>query len=209
MCGIEKPLDEFYENKRYRGGYTRRCKSCIAAAAVEWAASNPQRRRDIRLGWNSRNKDQKCESARSLRERNLADGGDDYRKSELERAARWRKENPEKVAATEKRARRKRIETKPHEERARGQRATARRRHRIEIADGVGVSGDDIKIAMKHQKGKCWWCGCRLEKDYHVDHRIALSKGGRHDPSNIVLACPKCNLRKNSKMPWEFCGRLL
>ena len=37
----------------------------------------------------------------------------------------------------------------------------------------------------------------------HVDHIIPLSKGGKHIPSNLAVACDKCNEHKHSKLPYE------
>jgi 5-methylcytosine-specific restriction endonuclease McrA len=48
-----------------------------------------------------------------------------------------------------------------------------------------------------------------LAKGYHVDHRVPLSRGDSNDISNIVLACPHCNLSKGAKLPEDFAGRLL
>ena len=50
------------------------------------------------------------------------------------------------------------------------------------------------------------------KKDYHIDHIMPLSKGGRHTISNLVVSCPTCNLQKNAKDPYQFAqerGRLL
>jgi 5-methylcytosine-specific restriction endonuclease McrA len=82
------------------------------------------------------------------------------------------------------------------------------RRARLMGSGGRGVTSEDIALQMKQQKGRCWWCGFKLT-DYHVDHRIALAAGGEHDPSNIVISCPHCNVSKLTKTPAEFCGRLL
>lgn len=57
----------------------------------------------------------------------------------------------------------------------------------------------------------CHWCGKKCAKSYHIDHYVPLSKGGKHEISNLVIACPKCNIRKNAKDPYEFAasvGRL-
>jgi 5-methylcytosine-specific restriction endonuclease McrA len=76
--------------------------------------------------------------------------------------------------------------------------------------DAVGeFSSSDIELMLRQQKEKCYWCGKPLNGEYHVDHRIPLSKGGKNDPSNIVISCPHCNLSKGAKMPWEWIGRLL
>lgn len=37
-----------------------------------------------------------------------------------------------------------------------------------------------------------------------VDHVEAYSKGGRHDESNFVTACNKCNARKNAKKAGDY-----
>jgi 5-methylcytosine-specific restriction endonuclease McrA len=57
----------------------------------------------------------------------------------------------------------------------------------------------------------CYWCSTKCKTKYHVDHYKPLSKGGKHEVSNLVIACPTCNLRKNAKDPLEFAasvGRL-
>lgn len=57
----------------------------------------------------------------------------------------------------------------------------------------------------------CYWCAVKCKTKYHVDHYKPLSRGGRHEVSNLVIACPTCNLRKNAKDPLEFAasvGRL-
>lgn len=86
--------------------------------------------------------------------------------------------------------------------------ASARKR-----AKALKASGDhyaiDLEQMYKSQKGLCWWCGKPLPKNFHVDHRIPLSRGGTNDPGNLCGACPECNLEKSDQMPWEFCGRLL
>lgn len=35
MCGVEKPLTEFYQNRLARGGYDARCKPCKIEAAKQ------------------------------------------------------------------------------------------------------------------------------------------------------------------------------
>lgn len=70
-------------------------------------------------------------------------------------------------------------------------------------------SASDVRLLEKTQKGLCWWCGCVLNGKYHIDHRIALSRGGTNWPNNLCLACADCNLSKSSKLPHEWNGRLI
>ena len=67
----------------------------------------------------------------------------------------------------------------------------------------------DIKLIYERQGGRCWYCQCDLNGEYHADHRIPLSRGGSNDASNIVVACPFCNLSKGDKLPHEWSDRLL
>lgn len=41
-----------------------------------------------------------------------------------------------------------------------------------------------------------------------IDHKIPLSRGGRHDPSNLTMACGRCNSRKRSLTESEFKEKL-
>jgi hypothetical protein len=71
--------------------------------------------------------------------------------------------------------------------------------------DVQGDASPAILIAIYEiQQGLCAYCECELNGDYHVEHMTPLSQGGAHDWSNIALACPTCNLRKNAKTVEEF-----
>mgnify|MGYP005995427875 CR=1 FL=1 len=40
-------------------------------------------------------------------------------------------------------------------------------------------------------------------KDMEMDHLIPVSKGGKHEASNIKMACGKCNKVKGAKLLQE------
>jgi 5-methylcytosine-specific restriction endonuclease McrA len=106
----------------------------------------------------------------------------------LERSKQWSKKNP---------ARRKSI-VKAY---------TARRRSQEKTGDPTRVVHEWETSAKK----VCYWCGVKCQKNYHIDHYQPLSKGGAHTVANLVIACPRCNLTKNAKDPYEFAasvGRL-
>ncbi len=68
---------------------------------------------------------------------------------------------------------------------------------------GAGVKRigrDFLKVLLERQGWVCA-CGCRrsLWAGYHVDHIVAIARGGKHEESNIQLLSPRCNLRKSSK----------
>jgi 5-methylcytosine-specific restriction endonuclease McrA len=73
--------------------------------------------------------------------------------------------------------------------------AAARRR-------GAGVAkipAGWVKRLWQAQRGLCALCRAWLGPRFHVDHRIAVSRGGRHELGNLQLCCPRCNLRKSNK----------
>jgi len=87
-------------------------------------------------------------------------------------------------------------------------RAYKMRRKNIEVD---GASSSEVAAWAKSEIKVCHWCGVKCESDYHIDHYFPLSKGGKHDISNLVISCPTCNVRKNAKDPYKFAqqrGRL-
>lgn len=83
------------------------------------------------------------------------------------------------------------------------------RRDRLQAAPGHHTRADEL-AQRQRQRNRCYYCGARLGQDWTIDHVIPISRGGSDDPSNLVAACPACNLRKYAKMPheWPACGRL-
>ena len=53
----------------------------------------------------------------------------------------------------------------------------------------------------------CHWCQQTFDPEHcHADHVIPLSRGGEHSLSNLVIACARCNLRKNARLPEVWSG---
>lgn len=52
------------------------------------------------------------------------------------------------------------------------------------------------------QNGLCFFCGMDLwHKTRTIDHWIPRSKGGKDEPSNMVLTCLPCNAIKKDFLP--------
>lgn len=83
----------------------------------------------------------------------------------------------------------------------------ARKNHLIRKARKANaVIGDTAPImaweaAWRRKKQvRCYWCnGVFAGIDCHLDHVIALSKGGKHEIGNLCVSCSRCNLKKNAK----------
>ena len=60
-----------------------------------------------------------------------------------------------------------------------------------------------IKSKMEAQGYECVYCKVSVKEKYHVDHIVPLAKGGKHEPSNIQILCPSCNLKKSTKLDFK------
>jgi len=61
------------------------------------------------------------------------------------------------------------------------------------------------RTVMQRDQGRCAYCG---ESADTVDHVVPRSRGGRHEWTNVVAACRRCNHRKAdrllSEIGWEL-----
>lgn len=79
----------------------------------------------------------------------------------------------------------------------------AARRSAAAKANGGNITVEEKASLFVAQEGLCFYCSESLvDKEggnqYHCDHFVALTNGGRSDLENSVLACTRCNLLKNS-----------
>ena len=52
---------------------------------------------------------------------------------------------------------------------------------------------------------KCEYCGVDLnEKDFQIDHKIPLSRNGKHSIDNLAISCKECNNLKGTMTSEEF-----
>src|SRR5262249_50512881 len=84
--------------------------------------------------------------------------------------------------------------TREYKQTERGKRAVIvsahRRRVRVKGAEGHHNS-DDIEVQYRSQKGKCWHCGKKLNRQFEVDHLMPLAKSETNWQNNIVYSCKK------------------
>jgi 5-methylcytosine-specific restriction endonuclease McrA len=69
-----------------------------------------------------------------------------------------------------------------------------------------GAKTDDPKVSALIRSWKlkpeftCRWCGVLFPREkLHIDHIIPVSKGGKHECSNVCESCWLCNIRKRNK----------
>lgn len=118
----------------------------------------------------------------------------------------WKKNNPEKVNAQNRRWSHKNPEKV----------LQFTRNYRIKNPDSVSNNNHkrrDLKInngtfvvtksfIKKLYSSDCVYCGSK--EKIQADHVIPLTKGGRHSEGNLVPACQKCNLDKRGRTITEW-----
>lgn len=107
----------------------------------------------------------------------------------------WHKKNP-----TYERVRSRRRYREDENYRLRIHEASNVRRRNLDRA----LSPAEIKEVFALTEGECLYCG---DPATTIDHYIPLARGGKHEVSNLVPACRRCNCKKSTKLPSEFLAR--
>lgn len=200
---------------------TRMCLQCSPIFQKKWRSTLSDDRRE------QQNKDQKRRYGASP-ERYRAYGRANYEKHKEQRKAsvlayyrlntekcqaaakEWRQKNPDRARAIARKwaqnnadAMREWREANPAKVKAYAALNKSRRRARIEATPGHFTKSDIDRI-RRLQAGKCAYCKASLESGYHIDHIVALCRGGTNFPSNLQLCCGPCNVRKSARDPIEF-----
>ena len=70
-----------------------------------------------------------------------------------------------------------------------------------------------IKELRRKRKFCCYYCKKQFStKLAHIDHIVAIAKGGEHAISNLCASCKKCNLSKHAQSLREWtpeCGQAM
>lgn len=188
-CGERKSLSEFGPDARCALGVKGQCRACVAAYKRKRRKINPEiAHQEGKDALRRYQKKMSGPDAAAVKEKKRK-YDQEYRIRNRERLRHYerhrRVRNAEAVRAIKKsyKARRRQIE--------RG-----------------GMSGPEMTAWQESQAKICHWCGSSCESDFHADHYVPLSKGGKHQPGNLVIACSACNLKKNAKHPAEFANSL-
>lgn len=135
-----------------------------------------------------------------------------------ERCRRWYARNIEKEQARARAKRKKSIERYREYSRAYNSdnlpklAAIARNRRARQKGNGGSHTSEDIRGIFVAQRGKCACCQTKLGSRYHVDHIVAIAKGGANGKRNLQILCAPCNQSKSARDPIDFMrmqGRLL
>ena len=192
-------VQHYKENKeeiaRQRAEYRRENREAIKQRGAKYYQENKDKVLQRQARHYQEHKEEIDERHAEYRQRHKAERtryDAEYRHENKEKiakqVARWQRENPEKV---------KRRNAK---------------RHALKAETSVDLTTDQIeeidqiyRKAGEKPKVRCYLCGELISKGHrHVDHIEPLSKGGKHLPSNLAVACDTCNLSKQDKLPNEI-----
>ncbi len=185
----DKPLKEMTEEERKAYNceavkrYYRRNREKVLAYNREWRIKNKERFAAMKRAWEKANPDK----VKAQKKRERTKHGARY----TAYLSKWQKDNPEKCSAYRKKHYANNPETAFN--------SVYKRRHTLK-ADGGKLSRGLTKRLYVQQKGLCAICSLAMEGVFHRDHIIPISKGGKHEDSNIQLTHPKCNLSKGNKL---------
>ena len=132
----------------------------------------------------------------------------------MESTKRWRDKNRDSYNAKRRvdecvKERRRLYQRKLYNENPEPLKLKSRLRRRYIKNVGGSHTVEDIKNLLVVQSGRCYWCCKPCSERYHVDHIVPLIRGGSNDLSNLAIACPLCNLQKNTKSGIEFAALLM
>lgn len=69
------------------------------------------------------------------------------------------------------------------------------------------ISGTVQQRIWARDRFQCMYCGVTMAQSaLAVDHFVPLELGGQDEESNYLTACFKCNKRKGSQAPEDFCA---
>lgn len=187
-----KPCPKGHIGPRYSSNAN--CVACVKGNAKARAEADPEKHKRLHAEWRKRNPAKIRAWSEASRKKNPDKSRAYCRKwakthsgqmSAIQAA--WRKANPDKIRELKSawKAGNPGYFTV----------AAQRRRVRKSVAPGSGVSPTEWREVVAASLGLCAYCNQR--SPLTMDHVDPLSRGGAHDPDNIVAACKSCNSSKH------------
>jgi 5-methylcytosine-specific restriction endonuclease McrA len=177
-CRTDKPLSEFYKRSASKNGYMHVCKACKMAHQRK---GNEQRR--IYAVRRYKANPEHCRELVRASYRRHPDRA-------AARFQRWLAANPNYY----------REWAKLNYFKVR--KACQLRHARKWKAEGYWEP-EDIAGLLEAQNGCCAYCSVELNGRFDIDHIVPFAKGGTNWPSNLALACQRCNKSKGNKLDWK------
>ena len=218
-CGGGVPVTD-------RGRPRKRCVECARLRAIavtkSWQERNPDRVRALRQKWQKDNPEKAAAKSRRKYQRVKADPVR-YR-AYLDKVTAWKKAHADRVTPKRRAegtllectACRAMLPRGVFEDmgggRLRGRCPECDRGRRVAHRASRGAAGDRLPVDLvarlkARQTDALGQLHCALctrvigpGAVFHVDHRVPVALGGRHEEANLQIAHRECNLRKGARM---------
>ena len=184
----------FHKRSRNSDGCQSRCKRCNNASGKQWYADNQERHLELGRKWATANPERRKKIKRKYYEahsESIREYSREYYKANAEQcrdaSLRWYRANLEWAKKNHREWCSVNLEK------------TRVYKHRRRAAEG-SFTKEEVDTLLESQWYECAYCGADLlERSYHLDHIVPVSKGGTSYIENIAAACPSCNLSKGAK----------
>lgn len=181
-CNLEKPLDNFGNNKRAKDGKKTKCNSCHNEHMKAYYWQHREILAAKALAHHYENREVANAKRKANRLKNL--------EKQMQHSRQWQKDNPEAANAIKTNWRMKN---------------RVKLREIAEQREAVIKAGNVPSAYIKElRQMPCNYCGKYFENKMHIDHVVPISKGGQHSIDNLVTACKPCNLSKANKLLDEW-----
>ena len=201
-CGEEKSAGDFCKRTASNDGLSPKCRACQAAYAIAYSAAHKEEIKSTKALYFANNRERHnaacAEWARKNPEKKrMALAANRAKNKEQCKATRvkWIAANIDRVKANIAAWHNK----NPDVRRIRSHNYRDKKREN----GGILTKGLADKL-FKLQRGLCPCCKEPLGKDFHLDHKMPIARGGSNTDDNMQLLRKTCNLQKNAKHPIEF-----
>ncbi|KKN24123.1 hypothetical protein LCGC14_0898120 [marine sediment metagenome] len=189
-CGLEKALNAFRKDTRYRDGRGSYCRPCTRKRSKQWRCAHSARAKAVSACYYKRHS-KRLTAVHARWAKAHPNACRAY-------ASRYRGENPEKRRASVTRWAR----THPTQVRENGR---CRRAWKQAVNENFTAEMDQFV----HEFWGYQCAVCRTFEELCVDHWLPLSKGFPLTTGNAALLCSSCNSKKGAKLPeavynWKF-----
>lgn len=207
-CGELKDIESFGKRNDTKDGRRSQCRVCRNEVNNRWQRS--EKAKETKNAWAKNNREKRYEYEKRYWEKNP----EKLKEKRARNGKVWRKRHPDKARLKEKKWRlanpekRREIERRFRESHPNKSRDDAIRRRALELGvesvryteddifakwgSDCHICGETVDLKAPRQVGVSGW-----EKGLHLDHVLAISKGGPDTPDNVKPSHGICNLRKN------------
>lgn len=202
-CGVNQPLDNFYKVKRTKpkvrnypyDGYKAMCKGCYKKRAADWAAKNPDKRKEIARRWDAENFEKRKDAINKYNKLPETKARHkEWRKNNVVSYSRNRRQTDTMYAL--------KIKIRGLLKKAFDRNGYTKRSKSNEI---LGCDWDFFKKHLENQflKGMTW----ENRSEWHIDHIIPISSAKTEEDviklnhyTNLRPLWAADNLRKSNKL---------